>query len=70
MNFLAEDHYWAVFTISILLIGLWTFLMVDACDRIGCILNVSDLVTDGRKLIRYQGGELGWIAGRWRGWWR
>jgi len=40
----AEDHYWIVFTISILLIGLWTFVMVDACDRIGCILNVSDLV--------------------------
>ncbi|KAF4674735.1 hypothetical protein FOL47_008785 [Perkinsus chesapeaki] len=40
----SDDHYWLLFTASVLWIGLLTYLMVDACNRIGCLLNLPVLV--------------------------
>ncbi|KAF4671749.1 hypothetical protein FOL47_001247 [Perkinsus chesapeaki] len=38
------SRYWILFSLSILWIGALTYLMVDACNRIGCILNLPALV--------------------------
>ncbi|EER12758.1 Sodium/potassium/calcium exchanger 4 precursor, putative [Perkinsus marinus ATCC 50983] len=38
------SHYWILFGLSILWIGALTYLMVDACNRMGCLLNLPSLV--------------------------
>lgn len=40
----AENHYWLLFALSIFFIGACTYVMVDATDRIGCILNLPQFV--------------------------
>ncbi|KAF4672982.1 hypothetical protein FOL46_008033 [Perkinsus olseni] len=38
------SHYWILFGLSILWIGALTYLMVDACNRMGCLLDLPALV--------------------------
>ncbi|EER15951.1 conserved hypothetical protein [Perkinsus marinus ATCC 50983] len=38
------SHYWILFGLSIFWIGALTYLMVDACNRLGCLLNLPSLV--------------------------
>merc|ERR1719359_1338054 len=40
----AEQYCWSLFALSIFYIGILTFLMVDATDRIGCDLRVPAFV--------------------------
>merc|ERR1719446_1231418 len=39
-----ENHHWALFFASIMCIATLSYAMVDACERIGCILNINKLV--------------------------
>lgn len=40
----SEKHYWILFSVSILCIGVFTYFMVDSAQRVGCVMKIPPLI--------------------------